>query len=164
MIELFRVEQLCCSTLFYGKDTHMITITKKVFIALEEAARQASRSAYAPYSNFPVGAALLADNGEIYVGCNVENASFGLTNCAERSAIFTAVADGRGRGDFSALFVYTPGQVCHAPCGACRQVLSEFFLPDTDIYSACDSGEIVAWTMGELLPESFELPAIQTEK
>ncbi|MGL1862623.1 MAG: cytidine deaminase [Pseudodesulfovibrio sp.] len=136
----------------------MIKISKKILNTLEEAARQASKTAYAPYSNFPVGAALLTENGEIYVGCNVENASYGLTNCAERSAIFTAVADGRGRGDFSALFIYTPGRVCHAPCGACRQVLTEFFTPEVFIYSACDSGEIIAWTMDELLPDSFEIP------
>ncbi|MDC0336101.1 cytidine deaminase [Pseudodesulfovibrio sp.] len=138
----------------------MLKISIKLLATLEEAARDASQTAYAPYSQFPVGAALLADNGEIYVGCNVENASYGLTNCAERSAVFTAVADGRGRGDFSALFIYTPGQVCHAPCGACRQVLNEFFLPETTIYSSCDSGEIVAWTMAELLPDSFEMPSV----
>ena len=136
----------------------MIKISRKILSTLEEAAKQASRNAYTPYSSFPVGAALLAEDGEIYVGCNVENASFGLTNCAERSAIFTAVADGRGRGDFSALLIYTSGETCHAPCGACRQVLNEFFEPESFIYSACDSGEVVAWSMDELLPDSFELP------
>jgi len=134
----------------------MIKISGKILGTLEDAARQASRNAYAPYSSFPVGAALLADDGEIYVGCNVENASFGLTNCAERSALFSAVADGRGRGDFTALLIYTPGETCHPPCGACRQVLREFFEPEAFIYSACDSGEVVAWTMDELLPDSFE--------
>ncbi len=137
----------------------MISISKKTLTTLEDAAREAARNAYAPYSNFSVGAALLAEDGEIYVGCNVENASFGLSNCAERSAIHAAVSDGRGRGDFSALLVFVPGGTCHPPCGACRQVLSEFLLPDAPVYSACDSGEIVAWTMGELLPDCFELPA-----
>jgi cytidine deaminase len=135
----------------------MIKISRKILGTLEDAARQVSRNAYAPYSSFLVGAALLADDGEIYVGCNVENASFGLTNCAERSALFAAVADGRGRGDFAALLIYTPGETCHSPCGACRQVLSEFLEPESFIYSACDSGEVVAWTMDELLPDSFEL-------
>lgn len=137
----------------------MITIPKKTLAALSLAAQQAAQNAYAPYSNFPVGAALLAENGGMYVGCNVENASFGLTNCAERSAIFAAVADGLGRGDFAALLIYTPGQTCHPPCGACRQVLGEFLLPDADIYSTCASGEMVAWTMEELLPDAFEIPA-----
>lgn len=136
----------------------MIKISKKLLSTLEDAARQASRSAYAPYSNFPVGAALLVEDGDIYVGCNVENASFGLTNCAERSALYTAVADGRGRGDFAALLIYTPGQAIHPPCGACRQVLCEFLTPDTFIYSSCDSGETIAWTMDELLPDSFVMP------
>lgn len=136
----------------------MIMISRKTLSTLEEAAKQASRNAYTPYSSFPVGAALLTEDGEIYFGCNVENASFGLTNCAERSAVFSAVGDGRGRGDFSALLIYTPGEKCHAPCGACRQVLNEFLDSEAFIYSTCDSGEVVAWTMGELLPDSFELP------
>lgn len=137
----------------------MIKISRKLLSNLEEAAKQVSHNAYAPYSSFPVGASLLAEDGEIYVGCNVENASFGLTNCAERAALFTAVADGRGRGDFAALMLYTPGETCHSPCGACRQVLREFFAPDVLIYSTCDTGEVVAWTMEELLPDSFEIPA-----
>jgi len=136
----------------------MIAIARDTLRILEDAARTASRNAYAPYSNFAVGAALLAEDGEVYVGCNVENASFGLTVCAERCAVHAAVSEGRGRGDFAALLVFVPGDVCHAPCGACRQVLSEFLLPQTPVYSACDTGEIVAWTMDELLPDSFELP------
>lgn len=136
----------------------MITISKNTLEIMEDAARDASRNAYAPYSEFPVGAALLAEDGEVYVGCNVENASFGLTVCAERCAVHAAVSDGRGRGDFTALLIFVPGETCHSPCGACRQVLSEFLLPDTPVYSACDTGEIVAWTMDELLPDSFELP------
>jgi cytidine deaminase len=136
----------------------MITMAKDTLKILEDAAREASRNAYAPYSNFPVGAALLADDGTVYVGCNVENASFGLTTCAERCAVHAAVSDGRGRGDLVALLVFVPGETCHPPCGACRQVLGEFLLPDAPVYSACDTGEIVAWTMDELLPDCFELP------
>jgi len=136
----------------------MITISKAVLGMLEAAAKKVSLNAYAPYSSFRVGAALLAEDGEIYVGCNVESGSYGLTNCAERSVICTAVADGRGRGDFSALMLYAPGNVCHAPCGACRQVLMEFMDPEVWVYSSCDTGEVVAWTLGELLPDSFSLP------
>lgn len=136
----------------------MKTISKSLLNTLVEAARQASRNAYVPYSGFPVGAALLADGDDIYIGCNVENGSFGLTNCAERSAVFSAIADGRGRGDFLALVIYTPGASAHPPCGACRQVLSEFFSPETVIYSTCDEAEARQWTMGELLPDSFVLP------
>ncbi|WP_285906199.1 cytidine deaminase [Pseudodesulfovibrio pelocollis] len=141
----------------------MITIARDTLKILEEAARDASRNAYAPYSNFPVGAALLAEDGEVYVGCNVENGSFGLTVCAERCAVHAAVSDGRGRGDLAALLVFVPGLTCHPPCGACRQVLSEFLLPETPVYSACDTGEIVVWTMDELLPDSFELPVPSVE-
>lgn len=125
---------------------------------LVEAAIEASRNAYTPYSNFAVGAALLAEDDDIYIGCNVENASYGLSNCAERSAIFSAVADGRGPGDFVALVVHTPGDTVHPPCGACRQVLAEFLPPDALVYSTCDHGEMKLWTISELLPDSFSLP------
>ncbi len=135
----------------------MIDMPKNVLTALKKAAKLASVNAYSPYSSFSVGAALLADDGEIYAGCNVENASFGLTNCAERSAVFNAVSAGRGRGDFVGLLIYTPGMKCSSPCGACRQVLDEFLEQDAFVYSTCDSGRIVAWTMGALLPDSFEL-------
>ncbi|QGY41386.1 cytidine deaminase [Pseudodesulfovibrio cashew] len=136
----------------------MSEISEKILDTLVEAARQASFNAYAPYSGFSVGAALLTEGGDIYVGCNVENASFGLTNCAERSALFSAVADGCGRGDFVALLIYTPGGTPHPPCGACRQVLSEFFMPEDIVYSACEAGRTVSWTMDDLLPDAFILP------
>jgi len=133
----------------------MIKITREILNTLSEAAKRASQNAHVPYSNFPMGAATLIEDGDIYVGCNVENASFGLTNCAERSAIFAAVTDGCGPGDFEAILIYAPGKDNHAPCGACRQVMSEFFGPDTPIYSTCDSGKTVSWTMDSLLPDSF---------
>jgi len=142
----------------------MIKITQEILNTLTEAARRASRNAHVPYSSFPVGAAALIEDGDIYVGCNVENASFGMTNCAERTAIFSAVTDGCGPGDFEALLIYTPGKVNHPPCGACRQVMSEFFGPDTPIYSTCDSGRTVTWTLEGLLPDSFELPAPKGEE
>lgn len=135
----------------------MIKISEKVLGALKEAARQASQNAYAPYSNFSVGAALLTEDDVIYVGCNVENASYGLTNCAERTALFTAIADGRGRGDFIALLVYTPGKALYSPCGACRQVLAEFFGADSLVYSTCDTDETLVWHMEELIPDLFEM-------
>lgn len=144
--------------------SHMINISRKMLNTLEEAAQKAARNAYVPYSSFPVGSALLTEDGEVYVGCNVENSSFGLTNCAERSVICTAIADGRGRGDFSALLIYTPGEDCLPPCGACRQVISEFFPADALIYSSCDTGEVVAWSVEEILPEPFCLPSSQQDK
>lgn len=122
-----------------------------------EAAKGASRNAHVPYSSFPVGAAVLIEDGDIYVGCNVENGSFGLTNCAERTAIFSAVTDGCGPGDFEAILIYTPGQANHPPCGSCRQVMAEFFGPDTPVYSTCDTGKIVSWTLDGLLPDRFEM-------
>ncbi|QJB58514.1 cytidine deaminase [Pseudodesulfovibrio sp. zrk46] len=136
----------------------MKTISESLFDTLFEAAKGASGNAYAPYSRFPVGAALLADSGDIYIGCNVENASFGLTNCAERAAIFSAVADGCGPGDFQTLVIYTPGDVSHPPCGACRQVLSEFLSAESVVYSVSEFGKTRKWTMAELLPDSFILP------
>lgn len=142
----------------------MISITDDILDALTDAARNASSNAHVPYSRFPVGAALLVDDGDIYVGCNVENASFGLTNCAERSALFSAVADGAERGDFLALLIYTPGDKPYPPCGACRQVLSEFLLPETRVYSMCETGEMVAWSMERLLPDAFAMPETETEK
>lgn len=136
----------------------MIKISEKVLGSLKEAALQAAQNAYAPYSNFPVGAALLTEDDVIYVGCNVENASFGLTNCAERTALCSAVADGRGRGDFLALLLYTPGTSLHSPCGACRQVLAEFFGAESMVYSTCDTDETLVWHMDELIPDLFEMP------
>ncbi|SOB57828.1 Cytidine deaminase [Pseudodesulfovibrio profundus] len=136
----------------------MIKISDKVLGSLKEAARQAAQNAYAPYSNFSVGAALLTEDDVIYVGCNVENASFGLTNCAERTALYSAVADGRGRGDFLALLLYTPSAALHSPCGACRQVLAEFLAAESLVYSTCDTDETLVWHMDELLPDLFEMP------
>jgi cytidine deaminase len=119
---------------------------------LREAARTASQSAYCPYSKFRVGAAVLTSTGEIISGCNVENASYGLTICAERNAVFQMVA--RGLTSIRAVVVYTPTQAPTSPCGACRQVINEFG-PDAEIYSFCDGAEIISRGLSGLLPDAF---------
>src|SRR5471032_1484186 len=119
---------------------------------LEIAARAAARAAHAPYSKFPVGAAVLAGSGKIYPGCNVENASYGLTNCAERTAIFSAVA--AGERVIRCIAVFTPTQTPAAPCGACRQVIREFG-PRARVVSICDSAARLDTTLDVLLPDSF---------
>ncbi len=112
-------------------------------------------NAYAPYSNFHVGAALLTSDNEIIVGCNVENASYGLTICAERNAIFAAVA--RKISTFRAVAIVADGDAVPFPCGACRQVLSEFCGANTPIYVASikQPDVVHSLTMGELLPHAF---------
>ncbi|MCY0877124.1 MAG: cytidine deaminase [Firmicutes bacterium] len=109
--------------------------------------------AYSPYSGFAVGAALLADDGKVYEGCNVENASYGLTNCAERSAVF-AMVTGSGK-KITALAVIADAPRPISPCGACRQVLSEFASADTPVWLSNLQGECKKTTMGELLPYAF---------
>lgn len=127
-------------------------VTPPQLAALEGAAREASRHAYAPYSGFAVGAAVLADSGTIYTGCNVENASYGLTNCAERTAIFTAAAHGERL--IRAVAVFTPTAQVTPPCGACRQVINEFG-PECVIVSCCESADRIVTTAAELLPGAF---------
>ena len=119
--------------------------------ALLEQARAARERAYAPYSGFRVGAALLGASGRVYLGCNVENASYGLTLCAGRSAVTAAVAAGETR--FQAVAIATEGREPVAPCGACRQVLAEFE-PEMEVWSEC-GGVQVEWTLDQLLPEPF---------
>jgi cytidine deaminase len=121
--------------------------------ALQQAAKQAAAQAYAPYSKFPVGVAVLADSGKIYTGCNVENASYGGTVCAERNAIGAAIVAGERK--FSALLVYTPQAMLTPPCGICRQVIAEFFTPDAPIASCNHLQQQQDWTLGELLPAAF---------
>jgi cytidine deaminase len=122
--------------------------------ALLRAARAVRRRAHAPYSGFRVGAAVVDEAGRIHVGCNVENASYGLTVCAERNAVAAAVAAG-ARG-LRAVAVVTDAQPAAAPCGACRQVLAELGRPDTVVYLAGPRGAATAvHTLGALLPEAF---------
>jgi cytidine deaminase len=118
---------------------------------LVEAARAAQERAYAPYSRFRVGCALEADDGRVFVGCNVENASYGLTICAERAAVCAAVV--AGAREFRRAVVVSDADPPAAPCGACRQVLSEFGRElRVDGVSAAGA---VSWTVAELLPSAF---------
>jgi cytidine deaminase len=123
-----------------------------VLAKLEVAARAAAGRAYAPYSKFRVGAAVLGDSGGIHAGCNVENASYGLASCAERNAVFAAI--GAGERAIRAVVIYTPTPTATAPCGACRQVIREFG-PDAIVISVCDGPDRIESTLGELLPRSF---------
>jgi len=123
-----------------------------VGLRLEKAARAASARAYAPYSGFSVGAAVLAGSGKIYAGCNVENASYGLCTCAERTAIAGAVSAGERK--IRAVAVYTPTAKPTAPCGACRQIIFEFG-PDVSVTSVCDSAERIDTRIAALLPSAF---------
>jgi cytidine deaminase len=125
--------------------------------ALLSAARRVRDRAHAPYSGFRVGAALLADDGAIHLGCNVENASYGLTICAERNAVARAVADGVTA--FRAIAIVTDGQEPVAPCGACRQVLAEF-APGMTVVSEA-AGVLREWRLNELLPEPFTGPPVR---
>ncbi|MFB5662101.1 cytidine deaminase [Alteribacillus sp. HJP-4] len=117
-------------------------------------AAEARLKAYVPYSNFQVGAAVLTEQGEIYTGSNIENASYGLTNCAERTAVFKAVSEGHKSIHTAAVTADTAGPV--SPCGACRQVLSEFMAADGKIILGNLQGEIKIMTMAELLPGAFQ--------
>jgi len=119
---------------------------------LRAAAKAAAGHAYAPYSRFRVGAAVLTESGKIFAGCNVENASYGLCNCAERTAIFSAVAAGERK--FKCVAVYTPTKTATAPCGACRQVIYEFG-PTIRIVSNCDTRDQIDGSIRSLLPAAF---------
>ena len=119
---------------------------------LENAARAAAKNSYSPYSKFRVGAAVLASSGKIYAGTNVENASYGLANCAERTAIFNAASHGERK--IRCVVVFTPTPVPTMPCGACRQVINEFGSHAT-VISVCNSGERIETTLDRLQPVAF---------
>jgi cytidine deaminase len=121
---------------------------------LRAAAKTAARHAYAPYSRFRVGAAVLTASGKIHAGCNVENASYGLCNCAERTAIFSAVAAGEKNLRLRCVVVYTPTKTATAPCGACRQVIHEFG-PEARVVSFCEGRDELDVSIGALLPGAF---------
>ena len=120
---------------------------------LIEKATEARENAHAPFSNFKVGAALLTESGEIFTGCNVENASYGLTMCAERVAIFKAISE--GKKDFTQLAVVADTDNLTSPCGACRQIIWEF-CGDIPVILANLSGETEKFQMSELLPKAFD--------
>lgn len=113
---------------------------------------EASKKAYAPYSKFYVGAALLCKSGKIIQGCNVENASYGLCNCAERTALFSAYA--QGEREFEKLVIYVDRPEFTPPCGACRQVISEL-APNIEVILANNKGEVKRLTVPQLMPFSF---------
>ncbi len=115
-------------------------------------AQEAQEHAYVPYSHYRVGAALRTTNGKIYTGCNIENASYGLTVCAERTALFKAVSE--GERDFDAIAVVVDGKTLASPCGACRQVLAEF-APHMRCILGNGLGEHKVTTVAELLPDGF---------
>jgi len=126
---------------------------------------EAMGHAYAPYSGYKVGAALLCADGSVFQGCNIENASYGVTNCAERTALFKAVYD--GKRDFSAIAICggKGGIITGSfpPCGVCRQALREFCGDDFLVYLAGPEGAYQTYTMSQLLPESFRADAHMTE-
>ena len=120
---------------------------------LLQVAMEASKNAYVPYSNFHVGAALECSDGTVFTGCNVENASYGATNCAERTAFFKAVSE--GHRDFVRIAVYSPDSKIYAmPCGICRQVMAEFN-QDIEIVISKAHGEFKVMTLCQILPEAF---------
>jgi cytidine deaminase len=132
----------------------LVEFSEQIQSDLIGAARNAAARAYCPYSGFRVGAAVLTERGEIFAGCNVENASYGLTICAERNAVFQAVAHNAGALVIHAVVVYTPTPFPTAPCGACRQVINEFG-PDALVISVCDGPEMVRSHLNQLLPSAF---------
>src|SRR5215467_8213216 len=131
------------------QNTASTTVRKK----LERAATRVMKNAHAPYSKFRVGAAILLTNGKIFSGCNVENASYGMTNCAERTAIFTAVAELGPTIEIEAVALTNDRGVACSPCGACRQVIYEFG-PDATVFFQGADGSKQA-RIKELLPEGF---------
>ena len=123
------------------------------YSGLFEKALEMRKLAYTPYSHWTVGAALLSEDGRIFTGCNIENAAYGPSNCAERTALFKAVSE--GERSFTALAVTCSGENPAFPCGVCRQALSEFCPPEMPVVCANKDGEAFETTLGELLPHSF---------
>lgn len=122
-------------------------------IKLIEAAKEARKRAYVPYSRFAVGAAILIEDGTIITGCNVENASYGLCNCAERTALYKAISEGINQFIGMAVVAETPKAV--APCGACRQVMIELCPPDMKVWLSNLNGDVVETMVSSLLPGAF---------
>ncbi|MEC3885894.1 cytidine deaminase [Halobacillus litoralis] len=125
-------------------------------------AKKIRERAYVPYSKFPVGAALVTEDGTLYTGCNIENAAYPVTCCAERVAIFKAVSDGHAK--FKELAVVADTKRPVPPCGSCRQVMSEFFQSDVKIYTTNLHGDTKTFTMEEILPFSFSSADLSEEE
>lgn len=126
------------------------TVKKEELVSLALKARE---NAYVPYSGFHVGAALLADNGKIYTGCNIENASYGATICAERTAVVKAVSD--GAKEIIAIAVSSDSNDATMPCGVCRQVISEFCTQDMPLFLSNRNGQFETYSFNEILPHAF---------
>jgi cytidine deaminase len=133
-------------------------------VQLQRAAADARQRAYAPYSLFRVGAAVLAADGRVLVGCNVENAAYGSTVCAERIALFRAVAEGEASGTFQALAVIADTDEPVAPCGECRQVMAELCPPDMPVILCNVAGHTRTVTVAELLPGSFSRASLKRQQ
>jgi len=131
----------------------MSNIENNKILALIQAAKDGFEKAYAPYSNFHVGAAALSNSGKIVKGCNVENASYGLTVCAERNCLAQGVI--AGEQSFSAIVIYTNQEKLTPPCGACRQVIAEFLAPEALVMAVNHNNDSKQWTVNELLPDAF---------
>ncbi|MDF0727212.1 cytidine deaminase [Cytobacillus sp. S13-E01] len=129
---------------------------------LIEEAKQAKKMAYVPYSNFQVGAALLTDDGKVYRGCNIENAAYSMTNCAERTALFKAISE--GDKVFKAIAVVADTDRPVPPCGACRQVISELCDQDMKVYLTNLKGDVQELTVKELLPGAFSPEDLHDKK
>jgi cytidine deaminase len=134
----------------------MPAITEEERSRLLASARVAASRAHCPYSNYRVGAAVLTEDGNVAAGCNVENASYGLTICAERNAVFQAVASSIAGSALRirAVLVYTPTPTPTAPCGACRQVINEFG-PESEVLCVCDGPDEIHASLDSLLPRAF---------
>lgn len=131
----------------------MMNIEEDKLLTLVNAAKEGCENAYAPYSNFHVGAAALTANGNVVKGCNVENASYGLTVCAERNCLAQGVIS--GEKSFSAIVIYTNQEKLTPPCGACRQVIVEFLAPNALVMAVNHNNDKKQWTVNELLPDAF---------
>lgn len=129
------------------------------YAELVRIATQIKDKAYCPYSKFRVGAALVTDKGNIYSGVNIENASFGATNCAERTAVFKAVSEGETK--MEAIAIASDLEELIFPCGICRQVLSEFGDKDMKVICSKKNGEFKVYTLGEILPNAFKEESLQ---
>lgn len=143
--------------MFCEDNSDNIDVTVKQWLELSKAAKIAFSKAYAPYSDFKVGAAALTTDNKIVQGCNVENASYGLTVCAERNCIAHGVIANKSNKTvkFTALVIYTAQEKLTPPCGACRQVISEFFHSEAIVMATNHLNEQKKWTVSQLMPDAF---------